>query len=524
MNAPAAAGIANTYEQLPLASIVRSTTITQERRRRRFDAKLMAELVESVRQVGVIEPVLVVPHPDPGPHARYELVAGERRWLAAQEAGLGHIPAVIANIERDELVLFQVIENKHRETLHPLDEAEAYNELMKGKGFDAERVGELAAVSRAHVYNRLKLLKLVPEALAALEAGEIDHTHALRLARIPLPKLQKKALKIAIQPNWRGEKVSERELGDKLRGAFMVRLDSVPFAIDDATLKPERGACTDCPHFSANDPELHAEVVGAHGEGAKLCTDKPCHDNKVHLAFGRRIDNARKDGRRVVESHAAKEIKPDRHMISLKGYVDLDEQCDQVEMPDNAPDDWQPPTYRELIGDAVDKPTLLVDPHNGQPRDIVEEAEAKKLLKKRGIEYRIHKPLQQAAEERRDPEAARVETEKREARENLERAVRARLLTLVHGKWKGALKREELERVADILTDSAEISPQFDELYPEGTTFSRMNEGELARYIAVLLLSQCCYLGNSPAPLLLAAKRLRIDAAKVRKQAKAEQS
>ncbi len=473
MNQPAELGIRRTYEELPIASIAPSTTTTQARRRARFGAEALSELTRSVQLRGVIEPVLVVAHPEPSAHVRWEIVAGERRWLAANGAGLGHIPAIITNIERDELVQFQLIENKQRETLHVLDEAEAYAEICKVTGKSKDDVADDLGVSRAQVYARLKLLELDDEVAGAVEEGKLPHSHALRIARFPGKKIQRKALKLALTPRYDNRLLNDRELGDALRDKFMVRLDAVPFSLEDRDLDAERGACTGCPHFSENDAELQAEITAAFGIGARVCMDKPCHDNKAQAHFARQIDQARQEGRRVIEGDDAKAIKPDRfEHYGLKGVIDLDAEFSQgiddaVIQKLGLADDSRYPTYRELLGDEkLPPPDLFIDPFSGKPRDVVAEKAVAKALKARGIEYHVRgrseqpeapDPAETAAssestEARESRLAKEAEQErKRQAREALERTTRARVLQLVSERWKGPLKRDELQLVADEL-------------------------------------------------------------------------
>lgn len=534
MNQPVDVGIRRTYEELPIASIAPSSTTTQARRRARFHGEALSELVRSVQLRGVIEPILVVPHPEPTAHVRFELVAGERRWLAAKAAGLGLIPAIVTNIERDELVQFQLIENRQRETLHPLDEAEAFAEICRITGRSKEDVADDLGISRAQVYARLKLLELDDEVAKALEEGKLPHSHALRIARLPGKKIQRKALKLALTPRWDGKPLNDRDLGDALRDKFMVKLQAVPFALDDATLNPERGACTRCPHFSENDAELQAELNTTLGIGARICTDKPCHDAKAQAHFARVIDKARAEGRRVIDGAEAKAIKPDRfEHYGLKGYIALDSECNEpvavetLERLGLLDDDRRNPTYRELLaGTPLPTPDLLVDPFSGTPRDVIATDLVRKALKKAGVD--LHDPDEDdtapAAAEPVDAEARESERAKaaeqerrRQAREEVERCYRSKLLELVYKGWKGALKRDELQAVADKLLEVAEV-PSFME-QQEGTNTARMNEQQLSRLLFAMTAGLCVdYLGDSPAVLLAAAKRFRIDPKKVRKE------
>lgn len=246
MNAPAAEGIiAATLEFLRLSAITPSETPAQVRRRKRYTAESIAELAQNVRAHGVIQPVIVRKLIAMREFAAYELVAGERRWLAAKEASLAHIPAIVRDIEDADLLSFQLSENLKRESLDALEEAEGFNDLMhdaakRGRKVKAEDIADLFGISRRHVYNRLKLLRVKhPAAQEALGSGRLDHTKALRVARYPSVKLQGKAFEIVTALDANGEQISLREADERLRDKLMVRLDDVPFSIEDDTFRNE---------------------------------------------------------------------------------------------------------------------------------------------------------------------------------------------------------------------------------------------------------------------------------------------
>jgi ParB family transcriptional regulator, chromosome partitioning protein len=149
--------------------------------RRRFDEEALHALAGSLGERGVLQPVLVRPRPGGG----YELVAGERRWRAAQIAGLETIPALVR--PRDDALALEValIENMAREDLNPIEEANACVALVEELGLTREQVGLRVGRSRVAVSNLLRLLELPDEALAAIEAGTLSEGHgrALLLAK-----------------------------------------------------------------------------------------------------------------------------------------------------------------------------------------------------------------------------------------------------------------------------------------------------------------------------------------------------
>lgn len=145
--------------------------------RRRFNEDALAELAESIQKRGVIQPVIVRPLEG----GRYRLVAGERRWRAAQKAQLHEIPALIRDLDDREVAALALIENIQREDLNPVEEARAYERLAQLEGLPRMEIAKLVGKSRSHVANFIRLLGLPKAVLDHLEAGRIDMGHARAL-------------------------------------------------------------------------------------------------------------------------------------------------------------------------------------------------------------------------------------------------------------------------------------------------------------------------------------------------------
>ena len=144
--------------------------------RRTFSDKELDELAASIKQRGVLQPILL--RPDPDAPERYQIVAGERRWRAAQRAGLETIPAVVRDMDELQLLEVGIIENVQRSDLNPIEEAEAYGALMKRFGRTQEDLAESVGKSRAHVANTIRLLKLNEMAREHLRQGRLSAGHA----------------------------------------------------------------------------------------------------------------------------------------------------------------------------------------------------------------------------------------------------------------------------------------------------------------------------------------------------------
>lgn len=163
--------------------------------RKTFDPAAMAELENSIREYGVLQPLLVRPMSD----GSYRIVAGERRWRAARAAGLTEVPVVIRSLTDEEACAIALIENLQREDLDPLEEAEGIQRLIQEFGFTQAEAAERLSKSRPAITNSLRLLELPPEAREALSAGKISAGHARALLGLSDAVLIEEALKKVIE-------------------------------------------------------------------------------------------------------------------------------------------------------------------------------------------------------------------------------------------------------------------------------------------------------------------------------------
>jgi ParB family chromosome partitioning protein len=151
-----------------------------------FDEEAMAELVHSIREIGVLQPVVVRRH---GPED-YELVMGERRWRATQQAGLETVPAIVRETDDDAMLRDALLENLHRSQLNPLEEAAAYAQMLEDFGCTHEELASRIGRSRPQISNTLRLLKLSPAVQRRVAAGVLSAGHARSLLAIEDADLQ----------------------------------------------------------------------------------------------------------------------------------------------------------------------------------------------------------------------------------------------------------------------------------------------------------------------------------------------
>lgn len=161
-----------------------------EQPRVKFDDKTIEELADSIRESGVVQPVLVVPEED-----HYKIIVGERRWRAAQKAGLKKMPVLIRNLPKEKQLEVSLIENIHREELGPLEIAQAFQKLISDRNYTQQELAERVGKDRASVANYLRLLKLPQEIQAHLYDGSLSMGHARAILALEEPAAQLHACK-----------------------------------------------------------------------------------------------------------------------------------------------------------------------------------------------------------------------------------------------------------------------------------------------------------------------------------------
>jgi len=170
------------FTELPPASIQPNAV----QPRQVFEEEAMAELVTSIREVGLLQPIVVRPLGED----RYELIMGERRWRASQEAGLAAIPAIVRETGDDDMLRDALLENLHRSQLNPLEEAAAYGQLLEDFGCTHEELAQRIGRSRPQISNTLRLLRLSPAVQRRVAAGVLSAGHARALLAVDDADLQ----------------------------------------------------------------------------------------------------------------------------------------------------------------------------------------------------------------------------------------------------------------------------------------------------------------------------------------------
>lgn len=245
--------------------------------RKRFDQIKLEKLAANIKEVGIIQPILIRPvTPTAEAPQLFEIVAGERRWRAASIAALDVVPTITRSLTDSQAREIQILENLQREDPHPMEEAEGFQELMLQAGYTADQLVVKLEVSRSYIYARLKLCALTTEVREKFLDDVISASTALLIARVPVPALQIQALAEISAPDQRtGEPMSYRAALQHIQTRYMVDLTRALFKLSDAALLPLAGACTKCPKKTGNQPDVFADI-----KSADVCTDPACYAEK----------------------------------------------------------------------------------------------------------------------------------------------------------------------------------------------------------------------------------------------------
>ncbi len=181
--------------------------------RARMDAESLAELAASIREHGVLEPILVRKRPSGG----FEIIAGERRWRAAQQAGLKELPIFIHELDDEAAFEAALVENLQREDLNPMETARAFQRLVDDYGYTQEAIATKVGKERSTVANALRLLKLPREVMDLVEDGELSEGHARALLSAPSVSTMKKLARTTVSKGWSVREV-ERQARRAARG------------------------------------------------------------------------------------------------------------------------------------------------------------------------------------------------------------------------------------------------------------------------------------------------------------------
>jgi ParB family chromosome partitioning protein len=264
------------YRDLPLDWLVVSPTNP----RKTFDEDAMRELAASIRENGVLQPLLVRPRAE----RSFEIVFGERRYRGAAMAEKETVPVCIREMSDAQVLEAQLVENLQRQDVHPLHEAQGFAALLRLEEpkYSIELIAAKCGKSAGYVASRLRLAELAPAAVEAFTKDEIGLGHALLLAKLQSQQ-QEEALTACWQESYTGGSKAKRillpvrHLREWIEHNILLELATAPFSKEDATLVPEAGSCHDCPKRTGHN-KLLFEGIGAQHDS---CSDPACYAAKV---------------------------------------------------------------------------------------------------------------------------------------------------------------------------------------------------------------------------------------------------
>jgi ParB family chromosome partitioning protein len=233
--------------------------------RQTFEQNKLEELAESIRHHGLIQPITIRPKA-----SGFEIVAGARRFRAAQLAELFSLPARIVGLDDAAAMEWQLVENSQRVDVHPYEEAQGFQRLLDLPGYDVTALVAKSGKSASHIYARLSLLKLIPDIAEAFVQERITASHANLIARLP-QEHQADAFENCWRKDWQDKEahlLPAKHLSAWIQNNLYLNLAEAPFDREDTTLKPEAGACIACPRRSGFNTSLFADVQG---DQCKLC-------------------------------------------------------------------------------------------------------------------------------------------------------------------------------------------------------------------------------------------------------------
>lgn len=261
---------------LPLRMLVESP----RNPRKRFNEHKMDELTASVRDKGVMTPLLV--RPVPGTEGFFEIAAGHRRYRAASRAGLAAVPAMVRDLTDAEFLEILTIDNLQREDVHELEEAEGYAELISRTGYTVGLIAAKLSKSLSYIQQRLKLLELRPEMKTEFAGGHFTFSHALMLARLPEDGQARIHSQLYDKD---GQVISIADLRRRIEAEIYLDLLNVPWDVHDAQLLPEAGSCTACPNRTGYYPTLFPDLDGKQD----YCQDRTCWQRKEQALVQLRV-------------------------------------------------------------------------------------------------------------------------------------------------------------------------------------------------------------------------------------------
>ncbi|UWZ85142.1 ParB/RepB/Spo0J family partition protein [Occallatibacter riparius] len=310
--------------------------------RRVFDEAKLLELAASLKAQGLIQPIVARPNAD-----GFEIVAGARRYRAAQLAELSEIPTRVVSLSDEQALEWQLIENSQRVDVHPYEEAQGFQRLLELPGYDVAALAEKTGKSESLVYARLALLQLIPAVAEAFQQERITASHATLIARLPRDR-QKDAFEQCWRKDWQENEphlLPAKYLSAWIANNVYLPLDEAPFDRDDASLNPDAGSCSACPRRSGYNTSLFSDVSG------DQCMDSDCYYIKLSAHVQREV--AAKPELVQIETAYRSPRERQPGTLSRNEYTDLEAPEDESENGEYVPPCEASKTAIVVYGDGA---------------------------------------------------------------------------------------------------------------------------------------------------------------------------
>lgn len=492
-----------TFQMIAVSSLTESPLNP----RRSFDEEKLAELTESVREKGVLEPLLVRPLGVTG--EAFEVAAGARRFRAAKAAKLVQVPCMVREMSDAELLEVALLENVVRHDISALDEGDAYRALVKEHGYTVEQLVEKTGKSRTVVFARMKLASLEGEGRKLLTVGKLSASVAELVARLPTAKAQEDALKLLEKKkHYRVEHLGEMPVRDAraiLDEEFRLPLKKAPFDTKDAELLAAAGACIVCPKRTGASKELFPGVK------EDTCLDAACWGKKKSAGFKALQAELADAGKTLVkEKQVFTETYDGSKVLAGAAANKYAKATDAVVGTYKASGASQE-SWKDLLGKETPLVTVL-DERDNSTHNLVDKAAALALLAAKDPKKaeKLKKALETPPEE--DWRARQAKDEKKRRQERL---VQRLATKAVMGKLASKTLTDGVELLLLALSeDSWSWANTLRAAgLPEKTTAAKLKPSDRVKvlYAAALTVSRWAVLDE-------AAKATKVDLKAVRKQ------
>lgn len=348
----------STYEMRTIESLTASRTNP----RKEFSEDALNELAASIKEKGLIEPLLV--RYDEVVKI-YEIVCGERRFRAAQIAGLSEIPCIVKKLTDQQVVEIQIVENMQRTDLSPIEEAQGYKMLIDVHGYSWDDLAAKIGKSKQYIHTRMHLITLIPQFQKMLQAGKLKLSQAEQIIRLVDPEDQKKLIKKIysnVSEDW--SDVDIDTIKSTIEDDFLLQLKRAPFLVKSKDLNP--GPCAKCTKRTGAHPDLFGEDLSKQD----ACQDPTCWKSKKEQ-YKKQITNKFKSKSKYMDRELIVGEAADKILGSNRGkYEEISEHNSNIKGKK---------TWAELLKGTEYKPVIVIG-SDEKPEEYVQVSKALKVI------------------------------------------------------------------------------------------------------------------------------------------------